>query len=201
MRLSMPRRSLLTLVAIGLVTVLAGAQTWSAFHATSASDDNSFAAGTVVLTDNDGGTALLSLPGAIPGDSDNACVKVSYAGSLPSELRLHGTTTGDGLDPYLNLVLTRGTFPGAPPASNSCVGFSADATDYLGSGAGVIYSGTLQAFPDDYGAGHIDPRPASPETWTSGESHVYKLQITLQNDLDARSKTATQTFTWEARNT
>ena len=196
----MPRRSLLTLVAIGLVTLLAGAQTWAAYRATSVSGGNSFASGTVKLSDNDSATALLSLTAALPGASETACIKVSYGGSLPAALRLYGTTSGTGLDPYLNLVIRRGTLPASDPAPGSCTGFSADATDWVGSGAGVIYSGTLQAFPDDHGTGLVDPRPAGPETWTSGESHVYKLQITLQNNLAARGRTATQTFTWEARN-
>jgi predicted ribosomally synthesized peptide with SipW-like signal peptide len=197
----MPQGFALALVAIGLAAALAGTQTWAAYSATSASVGNSFAAGTVALADNDSGTAVLALAGAVPGDSDTACVTVAYNGSLASALRLYGTTSGTGLDPYLDLSVTRGTFAGAPPAFASCVGFSADATDYVGAGGGVIYDGTLQAFPDDHGTGLVDPRPAGPETWTSGESHVYKLQITLQNNLAARGRTATQTFTWEARNT
>jgi len=191
----------LTLAAIALVCVLAGAQTWAAYNATTGSTANSFATGTVVLVDNDSGAAMLSLSDALPTATDTACITVSYTGSLASVVRLYGTTTGSGLDAYLDLKITRGSFPGAPPAFDSCTTFSADATDYVGSGSGVIYNGTLQAFPDDYAAGRVDPLPAGPETWTNAESHVYKVQVTLQNNGSAEGKGATQTFTWEARNT
>jgi hypothetical protein len=201
--MAMPKRSVLTLIAVTLVAALAGAQTWAAFSATTASTGDSFASGTVALADNDSGTAVLSLSAAAPGngDSDSGCITVSYTGSLASAVRLYGTTTGTGLDAYLDLKVTRGGFSGAPPAFDSCTTFTADATDYIGSGSGVIYDGTLQGLADDYAAGHVDPLAASPETWTTSEAHVYKLQITLQNNPSAQGNGATQTFTWEARNT
>jgi len=191
----------LTVVAIALACVLAGAQTWAAYDATTASRANSVTTGTVALADNDSGNAMLSLSSALPGATDTACITVTYTGSLASTVRLHGTTTGSGLDAYLDLKITRGSFSGAPPAFDSCATFSPDATDYVGSGSGVVYNGTLQAFPDDYAAGRVDPLPAGPEAWTSGESHVYKVQVTLRNNASAAGKAATQTFTWEARNT
>ena len=40
----------------------------------------------------------------------------------------------------------------------------------------------------------------SPETWTASEKHVYRIQVTLQNNAAAAGKNATQDFTWEARN-
>ena len=63
----MPQGFALALVAIGLAAALAGTQTWAAYSATSASVGNSFAAGTVALADNDSGTAVLALAGAVPG--------------------------------------------------------------------------------------------------------------------------------------
>jgi hypothetical protein len=197
----MSKRFVLTLAAIALIGVLAGAQTWAAYDATTANTTNSFATGTVELSDNDSGTAMLSLSAALPGATDTGCITVGYTGSLSAAVRLYGTTTGSGLDAYLDLKITRGSFSGAPPAFDSCATFTADATDYVGSGSGVIYNGTLQAFPDDFAAGRVDPLPAGPATWTTGESHVYKIQVTLKNNPSAEGKGATQTFTWEARNT
>jgi hypothetical protein len=197
----MTRRSVLILAAIVLVGALAGAQTWAAYDARTANGANSFASGTVALSDNDSGTALLSLANATPNATTSGCIRVTYAGTLASTVRLHGTTTGTGLDAYLVLKVTRGSFPGAPPAANACTGFAADATDYIGAGAGVVYNGTLLAFPDDYANGLVDPLPGAPATWTASESHVYKLEVTLQDNVAAETKNATQTFTWEARNT
>jgi hypothetical protein len=195
------RTSVLTLVVVMLIATLAGVQTRAAFSATTVSAGDSFASGTVALADNDSGTAVLSLSAAVPGNSDSGCITVTYTGSLASAVRLYGTTTGTGLDTYLDLKVTRGGFSGAPPAFDSCTTFTSDATDYIGSGSGVVYDGTLQAFPDDYAAGRVDPLAAGPETWTTNEAHVYKLQITLQANPSAQGKAATQTFTWEARNT
>lgn len=199
--MAMPRTFVLILVALTLAGALAGARTWAALSATTASTGDSFASGTVALADNDSGTAMLSLSAAVPGNSDSGCITVTYAGGLASAVRLYGTTTGTGLDAYLDLKVTRGAFSGAPPAFDSCSTFTADATDYIGSGSGVIYDGTLQGFPDSYAAGQVDPLAAGAETWTTGEAHVYKLQITVQNNPSAQGKDATQTFTWEARNT
>lgn len=70
----------------------------------------------------------------------------------------------------------------------------------MGAGAGVVYSGTLQSFPDDYTSGLVDPTPGSPESWTNGETHTYKFVVSVQDNNSAQGKNATQTFTWEARN-
>lgn len=192
---------MLALTAITLAAALAGTQTWAAYNATTASTANSFASGSVTLTDNDSDTAMLTLAAAVPGNSDSGCITVSYTGSLASAVRLYGTTTGTGLDAYLDLKVTRGSFSGAPPTFDSCTNFTADATNYLGAGNGVIYNGTLLAYPDDYATATIDPPTGGPETWTTSETHAYKLQITLQDNVAAKGKSATQTFTWEARNT
>jgi hypothetical protein len=69
-----------------------------------------------------------------------------------------------------------------------------------GQSAGVIYSGTLQGFPDNYAGGLDDPASGSVEDWAPGETHVYKVDITVGDQDSAASKNATQAFTWEARN-
>jgi hypothetical protein len=196
------RRSLATKLALtGLaLTVFGAAFGWTFSTFTSATNNaaNTFTAGTVTVSDNDSGSAMLALSGAKPGDSDTSCIRVSYTGSLPSTVRLYGTTTGTGLDAYLTLTVTRGTLPSG--TFDNCTGFTADATNYIGAGSGVVYSGTLQAYPDDYAAGLVDPTSGTPETWATNEQHDYKLVITLANTDAAQGKNATQAFTWEARN-
>lgn len=194
------RRLALAVMAILAIAALTGAAAWAAFVATTESAGNLFSSGTVALSDNDGGTALLSLTGARPGDFDSGCITVNYTGSLAASVRLYGSTTGTGLDEYLNLTITRGSFSGSPPAFDDCTGFTADGTDYIGLGSGVIYSGTLRDFPDTYAAGLVDPLPGAPESWTSGEAHTYKFRVSLQDNPLAQAKDAAQTFTWEARN-
>jgi predicted ribosomally synthesized peptide with SipW-like signal peptide len=185
-------------VAVVLVVAAGLGGTWSAFTSTSANPGNTFASGTVVLTDDDGGNAMVSLAAAKPGMSDTACIQVTFNGTLPSLVRMSGTTTGTGLDSYIDLTVTRGTL--SAPSFDSCATFGADATNYIGAGAGVVYNGTLEAFPDSAAGSILDPRAATAETWTQGESHAYKITVTLRDDNLAQGLTATQNFFWEARN-
>jgi hypothetical protein len=155
-------------------------------------------AGTVEITDNDAGAAALVQSNAAPGASDTGCIVISYQGTLPATVRMYGTTTGTGLDQYLALTVTRGT--GSGPF-DSCAGFIPDATDYVGAGPGVVYSGTLQGWADSYTGGLVDPVPSSAETWTNGESHTYRFTLSLPAGAPdaAQGLTAGQTFIWEAR--
>lgn len=194
--MSRSRRLALTLLLVGALGAVAGAATYAAFSSVSTNPGNSFSAGTVAIGDNDGGAAMLSLSSATPGSSDTSCIKVTYTGTLSSTVRLFGTVTGS-LAPYLTLTVTRGT---SSSGFDSCAGFTADATNYVGAGAGVVYSGLLSAFPSSYAAGIVDPTSGTPESWTTSESHDYKLVISLNNDNAAQGLSSTAAFTWEARN-
>lgn len=193
------RRPLLIVLVLALAATTAGSVTWAAFTATTESDGSQVQAGSVSIADNDSGGTLLSLTSAVPGNTTTGCIKVTYSGSLPSTVRLYGTTGGSGLAQYLDMTVTRGTYNGAEPAFNNCTNFQADTTDYLGAGQGVVYDGTLAGFGDDYASGLVDATSGSTETWTGGEVHVYRFAVTLQNNIDAEGLDATQSFTWEAR--
>ena len=196
-----PSRPLaIKLLAIAAGLVLTGAVwsagTWSSFNATAASPGDSVAAGTVTLTDNDGGAPLFALAGATVGSSATSCQKVTYGGSVPARLRLFATTGGTGLAPYLTLTVTRGTIAGTP-AAKSCTNFVADTTNYVGSGAGVVYSGTLAAFPSSSGTALADPVAGAPATWNAGDAHAYKLVVTMSSTSGA-GKTASADLSWVA---
>ena len=189
------RKILLSLAVLGAVATAAGIGTYSAFTATSTNAGNTFAAGSVAIEDNDGGaTAMLNLANAKPGDSDTSCIKVRYTGSLAASVRLLATTAG-ALPQYLGLTVTRGTDPS--PAFDDCGTFAADPTNYIGAGPGVVYSGTLASFPV---AGIADPTAGAPESWTAGEEHVYRFDVSLADDDAAKSQTGSAAFTWEAQN-
>ena len=193
----MARKLLLTALVLGCFVVVSGAATYSAFSSQTSNSGNSFAAGTVELTDNDAGSAMLSLSNAQPSTSDTSCILLTYSGSLASTVRLYGTISG-GLSSYLTLTVTRGT--DSSPSFDSCSSFTPDGTDYIGAGNGVIYQGNLSAFPTTYAAGLVDPTSGSPESWTTSETHSYRFVVTLQNDNAAQGLSATAAFTWEARN-
>ena len=181
-------------VALGTGSAVA---THAAFARTTANAGSSFEAGTVNVGDNDADTAVLSLSDAAPGATDTGCLYVTYTGTLAASLRLHGTISGS-LAPHLTLTVTRGTDDS--PAFGSCDTFVPDSTDYLGAGAGVVYSGPLSAYPADYAAGVVDPPSGLIESWTTGEARSYKLAVALGSDPDAAGLSATATFSWEARN-
>lgn len=187
------------LVALALALPVGGV-TLAAYVATTDSSGNRIEAGSVKIDDDDANAAMLSLANAQPGATDTSCLKVTFNGSIDSTVRLYGTTGGIGLDPYLDLRVTRGANSPSDPGFDSCANFSPDGTDYIGAGNGVIYEGSLQGYPDDYAAGQVDPTAASPETWTNGESHVYKIEVTQRFNVLASGLSATQSFTWEARN-
>ena len=193
------RKLLGSLIVLGLVGVVAGVGTWSAFTATTANSGNTFAAGTVAIGDNDANGQLFSMSGMKPGSTSSGCIQVTYTGSLAANVKLYGTTTGSGLDPYITLTVTRGTISSG--SFSSCTNFTADSTDYLGSGAGVVYSGTLQGYADDYTGGILDAPGGNTESWTTSETHAYRFDVTLQDTDSAQGKTANQVFTWESRNT
>lgn len=185
-----------TSVALVLAAVVWSGGTWSAFDLTATSPHNSVAAGSVIVADNDGGTALFAMTGAVVGTSATSCETVSYSGSAPATVRLLATTGGTGLAPYLTLTITRGTIAGTP-APRSCTNFVADTTNYVGAGAGVISSGPLASFPSTTGTALADPSAAAPATWATGDAHAYKLVVTMSSAAGA-GRTATASFTWSA---
>lgn len=197
-RWSRSRRSVLTMLVIGVAGLLAGAGSYAVFTATTGNTGNSFTSGTVAIQDNDANTAMLALANAKPGDADTSCIRIEYTGSLDSTVRLYGSVSGS-LASYLTLTVTRGT--DSSPSFDSCASFTPDATNYIGAGNGVVYSGPLSSFPASYAAGIVDPTSGSPETWSQSEAHSYRFVVTLQDDNAAQGLTGNASFTWEARNT
>jgi hypothetical protein len=190
------RKLLATLIVVGIVGAVAGLGSYSAFTSTTGNSGNSFAAGSVAIGDNDSGTAMLALSNAKPGDTDTSCINLTSTGSLASTVRIYGTVTGT-LGSYLTLTITRGT--GASGFDN-CTGFTADGTDYLGLGNGVIYQGSLASFPANYAGAIVDPKAATPETWTSSENHWYRFVISQDDNNAAQGLSGGASITWEARN-
>jgi hypothetical protein len=193
-------KSVATIAVLGGCALLATAGTWSNLNATASNPSNSFNAGTVALTSNSATSAVLSLTNAKPGAVSTGCINVSYSGTLPANVKLYGTAGGTGLNQYLTLVVTRGTFSGTP-TSGSCTGFTSDSTNYIGQGAGVMYSGTLANWPATATSAQVDPTTASPANWTTGSAHGYQFQVTLGSNAAGQGLTATETLTFEADNT
>lgn len=198
--MNLARKLLLSLMLAAACCGSLTAATWSSFSQTTTNPGNGFSAGTVDLSDNDAGAAF-SLPAMSPGTSGSRCIRVISGGSLQSNVRLYASVSGS-LAQYLNLVITRGS--DSAPSFPSCSNFSADSTAYVGAGAGVVYSGALDAFAaahSAYANGLVDA-PGSPATWSLSEAHSYKLTVALPSGAPtaAQGLTANATFTWEAQN-
>jgi hypothetical protein len=186
-------RLALSVVALTVLWAVAGQGTWAALSGSTDNTGNTFSAGTVTMTDNDSTAALFTFTNQKPGVVDNRCIKVNYTGSVSAAaVKLYGSVSGT-MAPYLQLTVTRGT--DATPAFSSCSAFTADATNYNGLGAGVLYSGTLSSFPTTYAAGLTDP--LTPWTNVSSASYKFTVEVTDTNAVQGLSSGAT--FTWEAR--
>ncbi len=188
------RKGIVTLAAALVIGLVAGGATWSAFNAQTANSGNTFTSGTVTITDNDAGSAMFNLAGMRPGTPVSKCIKVTYTGSLTSGVKMYGAVTGGtGLEAYLQVTVTRGTVSsGAFP---DCTSFTADSTNYNALGAGVLYSGLLSGLPATQASGVADPTSA----WATNESHWYMFTVDVQDTPSAEGKSATETFTWDAR--
>ena len=186
------RAILATVLIVGAVGLVAGAGTFAAFSATSGNTGNTFAAGTVALADNDAGSAMWSVTNRIPGDTVTTCIRLSYTGTLPADVKLYSASAVNTVDQYLNLSIDKGTMPGGTTFPN-CTGFSS---------ASTIYSGTVQGFKNSnnaYGNG-VGAYPGAQTQWNQNDTVVYRFTVTLQNNIGAQGLTSTTSFTWEARN-
>jgi hypothetical protein len=188
-------RVLLSLLAIGALGAVAAAGIFGAFNATTTNSDNQFSTGTVVLGDNDSGTAMYQVTNAKPGDSVTRCIKVTYNGSIQSAVRLYMPDSVGPLAQYVNLTIT----PGTQPSSTfpDCTGFTA-------ASGGAIYTGTLDNFStthSSYSTGVIT-NPGAQSSWNPNDAVVYRFQVSLDSnapDAAEAEQTGAHSYVWEAR--
>jgi predicted ribosomally synthesized peptide with SipW-like signal peptide len=181
-------KSVVTLVSALVIGLVASGATFSAFNAQTNNAGNTFNTGTVTISDNDAAAAMFALSGMRPGNPVSKCIQVTYTGTMAAAVKLYGATTaGTGLEPYLQLTVTRGTITTATfPA---CGDFTADAV------APTLYSGLMSAYPSTQLTAIADTNTA----WATNEVHAYKFTVDVADDNTAEGKSATETFTWDAR--
>ncbi len=191
------RKMLLTLLVIGVVGALAGVGTFSAFSSTTVNSGNSFAAGTVYISDNDAGSAMYNVSNQKPLSTVQACILLTYTGTLPSDVRLYTTSTINAVGQYIDLTVEKGTGSGAFP---SCTGFVAQGAP--------IYTGTLSNFAatrNSYVSG-VAAYPGAQTQWNQNDTLVYRFTLTLQDNNLANGgaggplSSGVHSFTWEAQN-
>ncbi|MEH3054999.1 MAG: LamG domain-containing protein [Patulibacter minatonensis] len=150
----LPRRRLLLspIAVFGLASVLS-AGTVAAYTATTTNSGNTIEAGSVNITDNDGGSAMLGLTNAGSGASDRSCIRVRSDGSLATAVRMSAASSGS-LASHLKVKVWRGS---GAAGFDDCSGFAADTRDYYGLGAGVVFDGRLADMPSSYATALQDP--------------------------------------------
>ncbi|GAA3578796.1 hypothetical protein GCM10022197_40260 [Microlunatus spumicola] len=180
-------------LAASLALAVVGQASYSAFSAKVSNASNSLAAGTVVLGDDDAGSALFSATGLRPGSSGSRCIAVTSTGSLASAVKLYATdaATTKGLATYVTWTVTQGT----GGTYSTCSGFTA-----LSSGSSV-YSGTLAGFTGaatTYGTGLGSWAP----TGNGSETRTFQFAYTVSSSTPDTAQGGTATFglTWEAQN-
>lgn len=209
------------LAVVPLTLLGSGALVWQASHAafsaTTVTGSNSWANGTVTITNDQAGVAVfngltglkpdasatsLTLPGtgaytaSTTASGGSACLKVTYTGSLAANIRLYGTVTNAGLAQHLLLSVDTGTDT-APGADVSCATYTSVANVYGPSPNTNIY---LNAFPANWAG-------ANTTAWTNVAQNAtkwYRISWALPSDTaltGASSVNAQVVFTWEAQNT
>lgn len=175
---------------------------YAAFTATTVNPGNAWAAGTVSLTDDDGGgatagtamfsTAATTPAGATdtkalkPGDIRINCIKVTNNGTLAGPVKLYVAPTTfsqtNALGDNIKVTIEEGTGSGA---FGSCAGFT---------GSAIATSVNLSAIPTVYGSGY-----GSAGNLAVGASRVYRITTTVDSGApnSVQGGSAAAAFQWE----
>lgn len=87
------KRLSMSLLAVGLISLVVSAATFALFSATTTNTNNTFTAGTVTL--GTPSTTLVNVTNIAPGDSGSGTYSVEYTGSLDAWLGLDTALSGD----------------------------------------------------------------------------------------------------------
>lgn len=185
-------------LALALTAGLIVRTSQAAFTSTTDNTGNSVEAGTVVLTDNDSGSALLTIANAYPGYSQENCIRVTYSGTIdPTVVRVYSTsafsTAPNGtldMEDQVNITIwegTGGTF-------NDCTGFTASpASAIVGTTALSTWDGADSSYAT--GSGSWNPG-AGPVTRT------YRVRLEVDDSTGNAYQGQTLSgiaLTWETR--
>ena len=184
------RRAVVIAGALAVGLLGSGALVWqstnAAFTGSSSPGVNNWTAGSVSISTNGSGAALLSTSGLIPGSSATKCVTVTYGGSVASNVKLFAGNAAGTLNNYVNLVISQGT------------GSAIDCSDFVVSG-GALFTGTATGMATSNasfanGLGNWAPTGAAQ---TRTYKFVYGLDAATPDNQQGQS--GSLGFTWEAQ--
>lgn len=117
-----------TLIVMPLAVVLAGVlvlqASYAAFSGETRNSGNSWATGTVTLTNDSAGGARFTAPNMTPGQTQTACIKVTANATVPGVVKgyvVNPITSSQGIENYIKLTVDSG----AGGSFASCTGFVA----------------------------------------------------------------------------
>lgn len=191
------QKLLASAVVVGVLGSLVALGVFGLFSATTQNSGNEISAGTVVLSDNDAGSAMFNVTNAKPGETWTRCIKISYSGTLPSTIHIYQLGGQGPLSSYLKLKLEQGTQTEA--TFPSCSGFTPDGTN----GTGVDYEGPAFGWVGTTYETGAPVVPFGKTAWGPGESVVFRSTLTLSPEapeLAQGNTTGSFTLVAEARN-
>jgi predicted ribosomally synthesized peptide with SipW-like signal peptide len=189
--MSKQTRVLFSVLIVAVGGALAGFGVYAAFSSTTSNPNNSFAAGTVTLTDNDGNVALFTdAINAQPDVDYDRCVRVTYAGSLDANVKLYTSAiSADGSK--VNIQVDK-----------SATGSQADCSDF-GAATNVYAETALSAFGSSHSSysNGLAVNPGSATNWVQNDAVTFRFRLSIP-DLQANEGVSVSPFalTWEARN-
>jgi hypothetical protein len=190
-------RAVTPLAALLVAALLIWQGSNAAFSASTYNTGDSWATGSMVLTNNGGGTTYAGTTAALftegnkkPGDTGVKCITIHSGGTLPGSLRLfHGTITGANsaaLAPYIDLAIDAQAIGAAANVDATCAG-------YTGGTGGAVFNGTLAAMPMTYAA-------ANGTAMAGGTERVaYRIAWTINTNAPnaVQNSSAITDLTWE----
>src|SRR3954447_15991516 len=191
MRTDSRKRIILLTIAVRVMLVaLIAVGSFAAFTATTTNTGNNISSGTVAISQHAGATTLYNITNQKPGQSTQKCIRVTYTGSLQSNVELYvssGITNGT----LYNIQVERGSGLTTLDGTMSCAGFTPTTTAFT--------AGALGTFPTSYATG-VDGKPAA-AAWNTNDSVDYRFTITQNDDATANAHTTalssgTHSFTW-----
>ena len=194
--MSRTERVLVSMVVVGVLCGVTTFGVFGAFSATTQNAGNEISTGTVALGDNDAGSSMFNVTGAKPGDTWTKCIKVTYTGSLPADVRSWLSSTPGPLTPYLSLKLERGTqTTGAFP---DCGNFAPASTDPVVYDNPFVNAGMPRS-PET----SLSVAPVDKASWVQGDVLALRMTLTLSSSMPDTVQGATTgnaTVIWEAKN-
>lgn len=183
-RRSMAIAGVTALAAVFTLTITATRATFSSQTAST----SSWAAGSVTLGDDDSGSAMFTVSDIYPGRSESRCLRVSYTGNLPADVKLYirpGDLGGNGLAAALKFTIEQGT--GGSFAD--CSAFTPDSAGTLVNDEPLAITAANRSTVAT-GIGNWSP--------TGAQSKTYRFTYALADDSSVQGRTASVRFTWTA---